>query len=88
MGPTYETTIVDLERHELANLLPDCTAASVTKWFSKPGKVEFVSQDRAGFYAAGVRQGALQARQVANLTLPPELNPVCRRLWPNRKDLR
>ena len=65
-GTTYGTVIVDLERHKVVDLLPDRTAASVAKWFSDHPEVEFVSRDRAGVYADGVRQGAPQARQGAD----------------------
>ncbi len=65
-GTTYGTVIVDLERHEVVDLLPDRTATSVAKWFSNHPEVEFVSRDRAGVYADGVRQGAPQAGQGAD----------------------
>ena len=65
-GTTYGTVIVDLERHEVVDLLPDRTAASVAKWFSYHPEVEYISRDRAGVYADGARQGAPQARQGAD----------------------
>jgi hypothetical protein len=38
----------------------------VAKWFSDHPEVGFVSRDRAGVYADGVRQGAPQAHQGAD----------------------
>ena len=65
-GTTYGTVIVDLERREVVDLLPDRATTSVAKWFSDHPEVEFVSRDRAGVYADGARQGAPQARQGAD----------------------
>ena len=65
-GMTCETVIVDLERHEVVDLLPDPTAASVAKRFINHPEVEYISRDRAGVYADGARQGAPQARQGAD----------------------
>jgi transposase len=65
-GTTYGTVIVDLERREVVDLLPDRATASVAKWFSDHPEVEYISRDRAGVYADGARQGAPQARQGAD----------------------
>ena len=65
-GVTYGTVIVDLERHEVVDLLPDRTAASVAKWFISHPEVEYISRDRAGVYADGARQGTPQAHQGAD----------------------
>jgi transposase len=55
-----------VERREVVDLLPDRAITTVAKWFSDHPEVELVSRDRAGVYADGARQGALQARQVAD----------------------
>ena len=65
-GTTYGTVIVDLERRRVVELLPDRSAASTAKWLKAHPEVEIVSRDRAGLSAEGAREGAPQARQVAD----------------------
>ncbi|SEE70085.1 Transposase [Rhizobiales bacterium GAS191] len=65
-GMTYGTVIVDLERRRVVDLLADRSAASTAKWLKGHPEVEVVSRDRAGLYAEGAREGAPQARQVAD----------------------
>jgi transposase len=65
-GMTYGTVIVDLERRRVVDLLADRSAASTAEWLTRHPEVEVVSRDRAGLYADGARQGAPQARQVAD----------------------
>jgi hypothetical protein len=65
-GTTYGTVIVNLERRQVVDLLPDRSAVSTAKWLKAHPEIEIVSRDRAGLYAAGARAGAPQARQVAD----------------------
>ena len=65
-GTNYGTIIVDLERRQVVDLLADRSAATTASWFKDHPEVEVVSRDRAGLYADAVRQGAPQARQVAD----------------------
>ena len=65
-GSNYGTIVVDLERHEVVDVLADCSAATTASWFKDHPKVEMVSRDRAGLYAEAAREGAPQARQVAD----------------------
>lgn len=46
--------------------LPDRSAQSTADWFKRHPEVEIVSRDRCGVYAQGAKQGAPQARQVAD----------------------
>ena len=65
-GHTYGTIIVDLERREVVDLLQDRTVTGTAEWLSRHPEIEIVSRDRCGLYAQGARDGASQARQVAD----------------------
>jgi transposase len=65
-GHHYGTILVDLEQHELVDLLPDRSAQSLATWLKDHPEIEILSRDRAGVYADGARQGAPQAEQVAD----------------------
>ena len=65
-GSNYGTIIVDLERHQVVDVLADRSAATTASWFKEHPEVEVVSRDRAGLYAEAAREGAPQARQVAD----------------------
>ncbi|MBV9909099.1 MAG: ISL3 family transposase, partial [Hyphomicrobiales bacterium] len=65
-GSNYGTIIVDLERREVVDVVPDRSAAATACWFKDHPSMEVVSRDRAGLYAEAAREGAPQARQVAD----------------------
>ena len=65
-GFNYGTIIVDLERRQVVDLLADRSAATSAEWFKAYPEIEAVNRDRAGLYADAVRQGAPQARQIAD----------------------
>jgi Transposase len=65
-GSNYGTIIVDLERHEVVDALADRSAPTTACWFRQHPSMEVVSRDRAGLYAEAAREGAPQARQVAD----------------------
>jgi len=65
-GRTYGTIVVDLERHQVVDLLPDRSAQSVEDWLVEHPGSEIISRDRGGEYAAGARRGAPGAVQVAD----------------------
>ena len=65
-GCTYGTIVVDLERREVVDVLSDRSAPGTAKWLSRHPEVEIISRDRCGLYAQGAREGASQARQVAD----------------------
>src|SRR5258708_34449378 len=65
-GKRYGTVIIDLETHDLLDLLPDREAESVKQWLAAHPEIEIVSRDRGGAYADGAAQGAPQAQQIAD----------------------
>ena len=65
-GETYGTILVDLERHQVIDLLPDRSGDSVKGWLQGHPEIEVISRDRASSYADAARQGAPQAIQVAD----------------------
>nr|WP_234839347.1 ISL3 family transposase [Sinorhizobium medicae] len=62
----YGKMIVDLERRLVVDILGDRSVASVARWLERHRSVEIVSRDRCGLYAQAAREGAPQARQVAD----------------------
>ena len=65
-GLRYGTIIVDLERREVVDVLPDRSAEATAQWLGQHPGVEIISRDRCGLYAQGARVGAPQALQVAD----------------------
>ena len=62
-GSNYGTIIIDLERHEVVDVLADRSAATTACWFRQHPNAEVVSRDRAGLYAEAAREGAPQVRR-------------------------
>ena len=65
-GRRYGTMIVDLERHEVIDLLEDREAASVKNWLERHPQIQVIARDRGGSYAEAATKGAPQAVQVAD----------------------
>ncbi len=63
---TYCTIIVDLERRVVIDILEDRDVVTCTDWLKRHPEVEVISRDRCGLYAQAARQGAPQAKQVAD----------------------
>ena len=65
-GVTYGTILIDLERRQPIDLLPDRTAETLKKWLNEHPEIEIISRDRATSYADAARTGAPQAAQIAD----------------------
>ena len=65
-GQRYGTIVVDLERSDVIDLLPDRDAKTVAAWLKAHPGVEVVSRDRSQTYTQAATEGASQAQQVAD----------------------
>jgi transposase len=65
-GQCYGTIVVDLERSEVIDLLPDREAGTVAAWLKEHPGIAVVSRDRSATYAEAATEGASQAKQVAD----------------------
>lgn len=65
-GRTYGTVLVDLEHHQVIDLLPDRSQMRFALWLQRHPEVEVASRDRGGDYAAAASFAAPAAVQVAD----------------------
>lgn len=65
-GHRYGTLIVNLDTHRPLVLLPGRDQRTLAAWFRKYPEIQVVSRDRGGIYATAAREGAPQAKQVAD----------------------
>lgn len=65
-GQRYGTIVVDLERHQVVDLLPGRDGEALKAWLKGHPAVEVISRDRWAAYAQAAAEAAPQARQVAD----------------------
>jgi transposase len=59
-GHRYGTMIVDLERHEVIDLLEGREAEAVRAWLERHPQIRIIARDRGGAYAEAATKGAAQ----------------------------
>ncbi|HEX7735688.1 MAG TPA: ISL3 family transposase [Ktedonobacteraceae bacterium] len=65
-GHRYGTICVDLESHQVIDVLPDRRAETVARWMRQHPDIFVVSRDRGGEYASAATLAAPQAIQIAD----------------------
>ena len=65
-GQSYGTVLVDLEKHQVIDLLDERSAESFSTWLEEHPGVEIISRDRGTEYKKGATDGAPDAIQVAD----------------------
>ncbi|WP_420594342.1 ISL3 family transposase [Deinococcus sp.] len=65
-GKRYGTILVDLERHQVIDLLADRETASVVAWLAQHPEIEVITRDRSTAYQEAATLGAPQAQQIAD----------------------
>jgi transposase len=86
-GQRYGTIVVDLERGDVIDLLPDRDATTVKKWLDDHPGVELISRDRSPVYAQAAAESAPEAQQVADRWhLLKNLREAIERLFERRSD--
>ena len=62
----YGTILVDLERHQVIDLLPDRTSETLADWLQAHPEVELVTRDRWKSYADAIKTALPEAVQIAD----------------------
>jgi transposase len=65
-GRKFGTILVDLQSHNVIDLLPDRKAETAKAWMKAHPEIKLVSRDRGGDYASAAASGAPQAIQCAD----------------------
>jgi transposase len=65
-GRTFGTVLVDLDTHQVIDLLPDRQTETAATWMQAHGEITHVSRDRGSEYASAASRDAPQAIQVVD----------------------
>lgn len=65
-GQRYGTVLVDLEKRQPVDLLPDRTTETLAQWLQAHPGIEIITRDRGNEYIMGISEGAPQAVQIAD----------------------
>jgi len=65
-GRKFGTILVDMQSHEVIDVLPDRKAETAAAWMATHPEIVLVSRDRGGDYASAAASGAPQAIQCAD----------------------
>ncbi|GHO58287.1 ISL3 family transposase [Ktedonobacter robiniae] len=65
-GRTFGTIVVNLDAHQIIDILPDRRAETAATWMAAHPEITHVSRDRGAEYASAASTGAPQAIQVAD----------------------
>jgi transposase len=65
-GRKFGSLVVDMQNHEVIDVLPDRTAETVKVWMHLHPEIQLVSRDRGGEFASAAREALPQATQVAD----------------------
>ncbi|RJF75940.1 ISL3 family transposase [Deinococcus cavernae] len=65
-GQTYGTILIDLERHQVIDVLKDRSTAVLRDWLKAHPGIEIITRDRASDYSRAVTEAAPKALQIAD----------------------
>jgi transposase/DNA-binding CsgD family transcriptional regulator len=65
-GRTFGTILVNLEKHQVMDLLDDRSSKTAADWMRSHPEIAYVSRDRGKEYTQGATEGAPQATQISD----------------------
>jgi transposase len=65
-GRTFGTILVNLEKHQVLDLLDERSSKSAADWMRSHPEIDYVSRDRGKQYPQGATEGAPQATQISD----------------------
>ena len=76
-GQSYGTILVDFEKHQVIDLLPDRRADTLSAWLQTHPGVEIISRDRSNEY----RKGAMERLTPPRRLIDGIFSRICVRRW-------